>query len=160
MFKGWDKLVYFDTEENQITDEKVQLVAIPKLGPQWKIIHDFKPTKFLEFRWSFWIALEGTSFSSLGVRFLPPNIFLANEDGQLMGSNQVLIVGEWTRLEIIYEAREEGKFFLTFIAGGKLVGRVRVPSTHKGFTNVGIGIGHDTYPQPGFIGRLVVLERH
>ena len=43
-FAGWGNLVFFDTEEHQISAKKVTLAKITKLGNQWKIIHDFKPT--------------------------------------------------------------------------------------------------------------------
>ena len=47
-FSGWGKLVFFDTEEYQIPsqNECEHLTTVPKLGPQWKIIHDLKPTKY------------------------------------------------------------------------------------------------------------------
>ena len=47
-FSGWGKLVFFDTEEYQIPsqNECEYLATVPKLGPQWKIIHDLKPTNY------------------------------------------------------------------------------------------------------------------
>ena len=161
---GWDKLVFFDTEEHQIIDELVQLAAFPQLGPQWKIIHDFKPTKYPGIGWSLWVHLEGTSFSKLTVRFLDimPKMVVANEDGTplVKGSNQLPPVGEWTRIEIGHEGGENGTYFLSLTVGGKMLGRVQVPSPRygRGFTNVRIGIGHGR-SQPGFIRRLVLLER-
>ena len=56
---GWGNLVFFDTEERRLplpglifpawdwdweTDETKILARIPKLGSQWRIIFDFKPT--------------------------------------------------------------------------------------------------------------------
>ena len=47
-FSGWGKLVFFDTEEYQIPNQNECkcLTTVPKLGPQWKIIHDLKPTNY------------------------------------------------------------------------------------------------------------------
>ena len=45
-FSGWGTLVYFDTEEYQIEPDEIPIATIPTLGPQWKIIHDFKPTEY------------------------------------------------------------------------------------------------------------------
>merc|ERR1719204_721085 len=43
----WGNLVFFDTEEHRVTGVRQDLAGIPKLGPSWKIIHDFKPTEGL-----------------------------------------------------------------------------------------------------------------
>ena len=158
--------MFFDTVEHQIVDGLVQLAAFPQLAPQWKIIHDFKPTKFLGLGWSFWVHLdEGTSFSRLALRFLDivPKMALVNEDSTplVKGSDQLPTVGEWTRIEIGHEAGENGSFFLSLTVGGKMLGIVQVPTPRfgRGFANVRIGIGHSR-SQPGFIRRLVVLEKH
>ena len=45
-FVGWGNLVFFDSEEHQITDKQVLLASVPKLEAQWKIIHEFKPTGY------------------------------------------------------------------------------------------------------------------
>ena len=162
---GWGKLVFFDTEEHQIPDGLVQLAAFPQLASQWKIVHDFKPTKFLGLGWSLWVHLEGTSFRFLALRFLDviPKMALVNEDSTplVKGRDQLPPVGEWTRIEIGHEAGENGTYFLFVTVGGQMLGRVQVPSPRngRGFPNVRIGIGHGK-SQPGLIRRLVVLERH
>ena len=40
-------MVFFDTEEHQIREVGIPLATIPKLGPQWRILYDFKPTEYL-----------------------------------------------------------------------------------------------------------------
>ena len=45
-YAGWGNLVYFDTDEHQITHKRGTIAEIPKLGSQWKVIHDFKPTDY------------------------------------------------------------------------------------------------------------------
>ena len=160
---GWGKLVYFDTEEYQIKDEGVELVAISKLGTQWKIIHDFKPMELppgpvLRFKISFWIHVAGNlPFTALA--FSPSTIYLEFEDNILFESNQLPKVGEWTRIEIGYEKGENGKLFLTFTVGGKMLATMDYLGGFE-FTDVRIGIGanHQDF-QPGFIRRLVVLEK-
>ena len=156
-------MVFFDTEEYQIKDEGVELVAIPKLGTQWKIIHDFKPMELppgpvLRFKISFWIHVAGNHpFTALA--FFPSTMCLEYEDNVLFESNRLPKVGEWTRIEIGYEKGEDGKFFLTFTVGGKMLATMDYLGDFE-FTDVRIGIGanHQDF-QPGFIRRLVVLEK-
>ena len=76
-------------------------------------------------------------------------------------STQLPKVGEWTRVEIGHEKVDE-KYFLALSIGGREVGRKEVtdPKLRK-LTDVKIGIGHwdEERRQPGFIRRLVVLEK-
>ena len=46
-FAGWGHLVYFDTAEHK-TSEAGAIAKIPKLGAEWKIIHEFKPTENIQ----------------------------------------------------------------------------------------------------------------
>ena len=50
MLSGWGNLVFFDTEEHQATERMggKKIAQIPKLGSQWRIIYDFKPTESLQ----------------------------------------------------------------------------------------------------------------
>ena len=79
------------------------------------------------------------------------------EDQQLVESNQLPRSGEWTRIEISHE-EEDGKFFLSFgVAGRELV---RKEATEfRELADVIISIGSDSDLQPGFIRRLVVLQK-
>merc|ERR1719447_1849214 len=44
----WGNLVFFDTQEHQIPNVAHQLVTIPKLETQWKILFDVKLTEHLQ----------------------------------------------------------------------------------------------------------------
>ena len=47
-FADWGNLVFFDTQEHQIPNEFHELVTIPKLETQWKILYDVKRTEHLQ----------------------------------------------------------------------------------------------------------------
>ena len=73
-----------------------------------------------------------------------------------MSSNELPKIGEWTRLEISHEEKE-GKFFLSLAIGDTEVARKKMKTTRMAkLTDVEISIGW----QPGFIKRLLVLEKH
>ena len=81
-----------------------------------------------------------------------------DEEGQLfLESNQLPKIGEWTRMEISHK-EEDGEFFLSFgVAGRQLV---RKEATEfRELADVIISIGSDSDLQPGFIRRLVVLQK-
>ena len=82
------------------------------------------------------------------------------EDQQLVESNQLPRIGEWTRIEISHE-EEDGKFFLSFgVAGRELERKEATDLELQGTTDVAIGIGLGTSNiQPGLIRRLVVLQK-
>ena len=72
---GWGKLVFFDTEEHQLSSPGKVVSQIPKLEPQWKVIHDFKPTEYLHQSTSV-VSLHlaqktetGAAFVGIGFRF-------------------------------------------------------------------------------------------
>ena len=170
-FAGWGNLVFFDTEEHQI---KCKLVAkIPKLESQWRIIHDFKPTEYPPARSSTILCVfkgdgmtPGNSFVRL--EFPLPNIGLAHgilnnqtQPDRAVKSTQLPKVGEWTRIEFGHEKVDE-KYFLFLSVGGREVGRKEVtdPGLRK-LNDVKVIIGSNKWErcQPGFIRRLVVLEK-
>ena len=174
-YPGWGDLVYFDTVEYQITNEWEIIAKIPKLGGQWKVIHDFKPTEYRQpadsARASRGLGLlsgDGSNFVSTW--FLSPKIGLEHhfldDNNQfqlvpLVESNQLPKVGEWTRIEICHEKVDE-KYFLSLSVGGRELGRQEVtdPGLRK-LTDVKVIVGHsmEKFCQPGFIRRLVVLEK-
>ena len=150
------------------------LTKIPKLGSQWKIVHDFKPTEYLQKVGSH-VSLSvdtgdgktpGNSF--VGICFQFPKIFLAcvGDNNQIqvqraVGSTQPPKVGEWTRIEICHE-KVDGKYFLSLSVGGTEVGRKEVTNPDlRRLTDakVFIGIAYRELFQPGFIRRLVILEK-
>ena len=155
------------------------MAKIPKLGSQWRIIYDVKPTEYLQAadltraRRDLYVftgdgKTPGISFVATCFPF--PKITLVqgilDDDNQLQAgtvvdSTQLPKVGEWTRVEIGHE-KEDEKYFLSLSVGGREVGRKEVtdPELRK-LTDVKIVIGHshEECRQPGFIRRLVVLEK-
>ena len=73
-----------------------------------------------------------------------------------MSSTQLPKVGEWTKLELSHE-EVDGKYFLSFSVGGREVGRKEAGPDLRNLTDVEIDVGGSS--QPGFIRRLVVLEK-
>ena len=150
------------------------LTKIPKLGSQWKIIHDFKPTEYLQgtplglFVGTGDGKTPGNSFVGICFRF--PKILLAEEivgdNNQIqvqraIQSTQLPKVGEWTRIEICHEM-VDGKYFLSLSVGGTEVGRSEVtnPELRRlADAKVCIGSANREQYQPGFIRRLVILEK-
>ena len=147
-----------------------------KLGSQWKIIHDFKPTEYLQEASKRHLGLRvstgdvkapGSSFVGICLSF--PKLILShgfiddnNQDHaqQVGGSTQLPKVGEWTRIEIGHE-KMDGKYFLSLSVGGKELGRKEVTDHNmRNLTDVKVRVGPagGGY-QPGFIQRLVILEK-
>ena len=176
MLSGWGNLVFFDTEEHQATERMggKKIAQIPKLGSQWRIIYDFKPTEYLQASTSRWgISLHtgdeltpGSSliFTGFQLQTIVVALCILNNQAQtktVVEGTQLLKVGEWTRIEIGHEKVDE-KYFLALSIGGREVGRKEVtdPELRKP-TDVKIFIGHPVEKrcQPGFIRRLVVLEK-
>ena len=101
----------------------------------------------------------------VGLCFSPPDILLVHNDKHaqsraFLRSNQLPRVGEWTRIEISHE-EEDGKYFLSLSVAGKEVGREEVDDPQlRNLTGVKVTLGHaKELTQPGFIRRLVVLEK-
>ena len=109
----------------------------------------------------------GPRKSCVGICFPFPKIALVFgsnnqfESQQDFGSTQLPKVGEWTRIEIGHE-KVDGMYFLSLSVGGREVGRKEVtdPGLRK-LTDVTFRIGHAEreHYQPGFIRRLIVLEK-
>ena len=151
------------------------MARIPKLAREWKIVHDFKPTEYLQTSQqpgSLCVRVEKPFRHGLvGVCFSFPRIVLAHsilrenkqaETGVFLQSNQLPELGEWTRIEISHEEEEEGKYFLSLTVGGREVGREEVADPQlRELTDAKVTIGHTDreLTQPGFIRRLVVLEK-
>ena len=171
---GWGSLVHFDTAEYKITDEEIPLVSIPKLAASWKVIHEFKPTEYIQGpNHPATTSLSLTTSSGryfLGVLFQNSNISL--ELPELVDnvvwfkSDQSPELGVWTRIEISLEKEEDGKYFLSFSVGGKQLVREEVDDDDYDFLlpeldgiKVFIGDNSDVLYQPGFIRGLVVLEK-
>ena len=80
------------------------------------------------------------------------------EDLLLLESRQLPTIGEWTRIELSHE-EEDGKFFLSFAVAGRKMGRKEATDPEfREMTDVRINIGRHKI-QPGFIRRLLVLQK-
>ena len=80
------------------------------------------------------------------------------EDPLVLESNQLPRIGEWTRIEVSHE-EEDGKYFLSFAVGGRELGRKEATDPEfREMTDVTIDIGRHMI-QPGFIRRLLVLQK-
>ena len=165
-------LLYFDFEEHQIPTPRLALARVPKLGPQWRIIHDFKPTEYhVEHALSFKfvandplggccirIGLHSTKII-LQLQQLSFDLDQANVE-DIVESSQLPKIGEWTKIEVGHE-KVDGKFFLYLSIGGREVGRTDdIDPRLRKLTDVSVhlGLANQQFCQPGFIRRLVVLE--
>ena len=174
-------MVFFDPEEHQNlpTDEPVELASIPKLGAEWKIIHEFKPTEYFK---------PGDRHLGLGVIFGMParrvinllfysskivlrqgkaddmlslkEILTDNPSASCVASSQPPEVGEWTRIEISHE-EVDGHYSLSLAVGGSEVGRMEdyLSLGQLNLVKVVIGGGGPEFNQPGLLRRLVILEK-
>ena len=81
-----------------------------------------------------------------------------DEEGQLfLESNQLPKIGEWTRMEISHK-EEDGEFFLSFGVAGRQLAR-KEATEFRELADVTLRIGTGIASQPGFIRRLVVLQK-
>ena len=153
------------------------LAEIPKLGNQWRVIHDFKPTEYLQAEnppttatLSLRVVFMGDNKTIIAIEFPFPKIGLAHafHDENMerrteyaVTSTQLPKVGEWTRVEIGHEKVDE-KYFLALSVGGREVGRKEVTGPElRNLTDVKVYIGNydEERRQPGFVRRLVFLEK-
>ena len=146
------------------------LVTIPKLETQWKILYDVKrmmlnPRKIYA-TLSIYVGRDAFLLASVS----PPQIllggYLQGDAQQVAAGDQVPKVGEWTRIEIGHE-EEDGKYFLSLAVGGghALRGEVNDPAL-KNPTDVKLYIGCHlgavqgrAHPLPGLVRRVVVLQK-
>ena len=178
-FADWGNLVFFDTQEYQISNEPNKLVTIPKLETHWKILYDVKPTEHLQ------VENPRKYYVTLGIyvgrdafvcaTVSPPQIrlvaYLRGDDNQLQArsvvtGDQAPNVGQWTRIEISHE-EEDGKYFLSLAVGGRNVGRgvvndpaLKNPTDVKLYIDCYLGaVQGRAHPLPGFVRRVVVLQK-
>ena len=142
------------------------LVTIPKLETQWKILYDVKRTEYLQVEnprkiyatLSIYVGRDAVVRASVS----PPQIllggYLQGDAQQVAAGDQVPKVGEWTRIEIGHE-EEDGKYFLSFaVEGGELEKKEATDPEFGEMTDVTIDIEEHRI-QPGFIRRLLVLQK-
>ena len=160
-FADWGKLVFFDTEEHEVTAEKSTLAHIPKLADQWKIIFDFKPTDYPTTRGSLhlvWMTSRNSDYT-IGINFWRGTMFLEGNDSYGLRRDQLPKLFEWTRMEFSHE-EEDGKYFIILSVGGKEVGRtVTEDFDFENLEDVKIHTGGGDWGQPGFMRGLLVLEK-
>ena len=180
-FADWGNLVFFDTQEHQIPNEFHKLVTIPKLETQWKILYDVKLIEHLQVenprKYYATLNIHFGRDTIVGTAISPTRIILGGHfrghdnqpyDQNVVKGSQVPKVGEWTRIEISHE-EEDGKYFLSLAVGGGHVGRGEVDDPAlKNPTDVKLYIGcqpgsgtvqGQTLPLPGFVRRMVVLQK-
>ena len=152
----------------------MEIGEIPKLGSQCKIIHDFKPSEYRDStaasvslgisagdEKAHWFIFIGTF---VGKILLKHGFFNDNNQVQVSTaaeSSQLPKVGEWTKIEICHE-KVDDKYFLSLSVGGREVGRKEVTDPGlRNLTDVKVKLGRPQKErcQPGFIRRLVVLEK-
>ena len=153
------------------------MARIPKLGSQWRIIHDFKPTEYLQAanpatKSLFLESGDGQTPGSIrvGIYFFPlpkiaPVHIIRGDNNQPQGkyivkSTQLPKVGEWTRVEIGHEKVDE-KYFISLSVGGRKARKEVTDPELRKLTDVQVCIGDEIqeHSQPGIIRRLVVLEK-
>ena len=153
-----------------------ELATIPKLETQWKILYDVKRTEHLQVEnprkyYATFDILFGRD-AIVGTAVSPTRIILGGDfrghdnqpyDRNVVNGSQVPKVGEWTRIEIGHE-EEDGKYFLSLAVGGEHVGRGEVNDPAlKNPTDVKLYIGGPpgihSHPLPGFVRRVVVLQK-
>ena len=134
---------------------------------QWKVVHEFKPTEYLQGRTTSLSITTGDYI--LRVMFSNSNIALNLENfvtlddntGMYFDSDQQPKVGEWTRIEVSMEEEEEdGKHFLSLSVGGKQALKEEVDDV-MAFEPYGfkVYIGSMGFYQPGYIRGLAVYEK-
>ena len=170
---GWGRLRYFDLEERQI-GYRTTLANIPKVGTQWKIIHDFKPTAYLTDDNCNGNTVPGTFFVNLissdsGLDWgdycmaFPVgagcvNLYIIDMPSE--ASLQLPAVGEWTRVELTQEFDDNvGTYFVSLSFDGIEVIREEAYPDLLDLVDINIKLGEPDVQVPGFMRRLIVLEK-
>ena len=173
---------YFDLGEHvmNVPGHAVSTLArIPKLGAQWKVIHEFNPTEYLQ------PGLQGPPRTAIWVRFAEECYSLAfshngvelaaveqwfEVDGDPLPLQQDIAttqpdelppIGEWTRIEMTLAVNEEtGKYFISVsIAGIEVMKVMRQHDPETLVMDATIGCGDPHHAMSGGIRGLVVLEK-
>ena len=153
------------------TDETKILARIPKLGSQWRIIFEFKPTGLPS------DASDTDNYEVLNalimLKHCRPLVFpvftfrgirLIYRDDQERtketGDMPLPKPGDWNRIEVSHEEGEEGKYFLSLTLEDKKMCREEMATNvFASLTDVGIKSGFSNYYQHGLIRQLVVLDK-
>lgn len=176
----WGNLVFFDNDEMSIM--MLELVgSIPKLRPQWKIIHKFQPLSYeTQTRDPAPVSMRIYSNEQLVLTIDFPVVLLPSSSAQHMRLSvlcrkpcnrdyafilcqQPLLGGDWSKIEIIHE-ENEGRYTLVMAVEGQEMGRMDVGSPIlRNLTDVKIYIGSGTVTgsdsQHGNIRDIVALDK-
>ena len=130
------------------------MARIPKLGSQWRIIFDFKPT---------WLPSDASDTDNYEVL----NALIRLKDSRPL----VFPVFTFRGIRLIYkddqertketeEEGEEGRYFLSLTLEDKKMCREEMATNvFASLTDVGIKSGYSPYTQHGLIRQLVVLDK-
>ena len=166
LLAGWGNLVFFDTKEQELSQQEMSFAEIPKLAPEWKIIYEFKLKAQLmddaiELRICFGELFSQliTTFVNSGIRLeqiiwddeiYPPSV-------RVIQSNIKPKIGEWTKIEISHE-KVGDEYFLAFSVDGREVGRAEgLDPELRNLTD--LEIMTDGAEAEGVIRRVIVLEK-
>ena len=144
------------------------------MGAQWKIIHDFKPTAYLTDDNCNGETDPGTidvnltcSASGLNVggycMAFPVGVgcvkLYLDDVPPEVASMQLPAVGEWTRVELTQEFDDTvGTYFVSLSFAGVEVIRVEANPVED-LVDIDIELGEPDVQVPGFMRRLIVLEK-
>ena len=146
--------------------------TIPKLRPQWKILHEFKPRGYvINHTPPVSLRVDAKEHRIFEIDFPPRWGLWATNSVQMMRlvlwgetrNYEVAVCrapGKWSRIEISHEREEDGKYTLAMAVGGKEVGRVGLE--HPLLSNledVKFYRGSEEYSQDGAIRGLIVLDK-
>ena len=146
--------------------------TIPKLRPQWKILHEFKPRGYvINHTPPVSLRVDAKEHRIFEIDFPPRWGLWATNSVQMMRlvlwgetrNYEVAVCrapGKWSRIEISHEREEDGKYTLAMAVGGKEVGRVGLE--HPLLSNledVKFYLGSEEYSQDGAIRGLIVLDK-
>ena len=145
--------------------------TIPKLRPQWKILHEFKPISYessAAYTTPVSLRVDCKNQKVLEIDFPAPNMRLTTL--QCIPHQYAIVCkapflgGDWCKVEISHEKEEmEAKYSLTMSVGGQEVGRLAsVSPILSNLTDIKIYIGsnHGAFAdsQHGNIRGLIVLD--
>ena len=170
IFSGWRRLRYFDLDEHQI-EPGTNKTSIQKLGNQWRVIFDFKPTAYQS---AGWVSIFGLHLEQpqgwayyIDISLERGSVSLCSDEYGLGESMQLPEVGKWTRFELSREFDESaGKYILSLsIGGAEVVKAEDKDNLHLQPEDVSIAIPDDDYDYDQawdifcFIRSIVVLEK-
>ena len=145
--------------------------TIPKLRPQWKILHEFKPLSYessAAYTTPVSMRVVCSKRQVLKIDFPGPNMRLTTlqraPHQYAIVCKAPLLGGDWCKVEISHEKEGDDKFTLAMSVGGQEVGRLAsVSPLLRKLSDIKIYIGaeEDDFAdsQHGIIRGLVVLEK-